>query len=149
VTTPTGPIDWARQQQTEREQHPVRKLLDQMSDAELAHLYGERDLAVSLLARVRATSAQLINNANARADKAEQVARSAAQDAARALTGYLAAEQRAEQAEAAIARVRAAHLETADGRCSDCLVHWPCPDICRLDGPPGCRNCDEYHSRPV
>ncbi|WP_328962946.1 hypothetical protein [Streptomyces virginiae] len=56
---------------------------------------------------------------------------------------------RAEQAEAAIARVRAAHLETADGRCSDCLVSWPCPDVCRLDGPPGCRNCDEYHSRPA
>lgn len=59
------------------------------------------------------------------------------------------AEERAERAEAAIARVRAAHLETADGRCSDCLVRWPCPDVCRLNGPPGCRNCDEYHSRPA
>ncbi|MEV7584410.1 hypothetical protein [Streptomyces erythrochromogenes] len=47
---------------------------------------------------------------------------------------------------AAVARVRAAHPETADGRCGDCLVPWPCPDICRLDGPPGCRNCGEYHT---
>ncbi|MGW5852115.1 hypothetical protein ACWFQ8_29915 [Streptomyces sp. NPDC055254] len=69
---PHGPIDWANQQAEQRGQaQPARKLLDQMSDAELAALYGERDLAVSLLARVRETSAQLINNANARADKAE------------------------------------------------------------------------------
>lgn len=79
--TGRGPIDWARQQQTEREQQPARKLLDQMSDAELAALYE-------------------------RADRAERLARSAARDTAKALADYLAAEQRAEQAEAAITRVR-------------------------------------------
>ncbi|WP_369778857.1 hypothetical protein [Streptomyces sp. R33] len=71
MSEPVAPIDWARHYAARREQQPARKLLDQMSDAELAHLYGERDLAVSLLARVRETSARLINEANARAEQAE------------------------------------------------------------------------------
>lgn len=88
MTKPRGPIDWARQQAAEREQQPARKLLDQMSDAELTALYE-------------------------RAEKAERVARSAARDTAKALTDYLAAEQRAEQAEAAAVRVHALAAEWA------------------------------------
>ncbi|WP_327738420.1 hypothetical protein OG749_36160 [Streptomyces nojiriensis] len=58
----------------------------------------------------------------------------------------LNAEERAKQAEAAIGRVRALHPEGSDGRCEACYVPWPCPDICCLNGPPGCRNCGEYHT---
>lgn len=56
---------------------------------------------------------------------------------------YLADGERAEQA---VARIRALHPEGADGRCEFCYVPWPCPDICALNGPPGCRNCGEYHT---
>ncbi|MGP3684126.1 hypothetical protein ACTVZO_05330 [Streptomyces sp. IBSNAI002] len=42
---PRGPVDWARQQQSEREQQPVRKLLDQLSDAELTALYDRAETA--------------------------------------------------------------------------------------------------------
>ena len=61
--------------------------------------------------------------------------------------------QRAEQAEAdlaraaaAIGRIRALHAEGHDGRCESCGVRWPCLNICRLNTPPGCRNCEEWHT---
>lgn len=55
-------------------------------------------------------------------------------------------QQRAEQAEAAIGRIRALHAEGHDGRCESCGVRWPCLNICRLNTPPGCRNCEEWHT---
>ncbi|MFE2140228.1 hypothetical protein ACFXA3_00410 [Streptomyces sp. NPDC059456] len=45
MTEPVAPIDWARQQQTEREQQSARKLLGQMSDRELTALYNRAETA--------------------------------------------------------------------------------------------------------
>ncbi|MFE7097003.1 hypothetical protein [Streptomyces erythrochromogenes] len=78
--------------------------------------------------------------------EAEQRAEQAAAERDKACLAFNAKVIALEETEAAIARVRAAHLETADGRCAWCFVSWPCPDICRLDGPPGCRNCGENHT---
>lgn len=55
-------------------------------------------------------------------------------------------QKRAKEAEAANARVRALHPEGPGDLCDTCHVPWPCPNICRLDGPPGCRNCGEHHT---
>jgi NAD-dependent SIR2 family protein deacetylase len=109
-------------------EQPVRHTVDTITSDALDQLYADRDEARAAADRYLTNGTKAVERLHWRAHNAEQ---------------------RAEQAEAAITRVRAAHLETADGRCSDCLVRWPCPDICRLDGPPGCKNCDEYHSRPA
>lgn len=54
--------------------------------------------------------------------------------------------ERAEQAEAAIDRVRARHTRGPDGRCTYCLFdYWPCVTICLLDGPPCGPDCEEWH----
>jgi hypothetical protein len=85
------------------DEQPGRRTADTITDDELDELYGDRNLSRHLLANVRQTCTEALN----RAEKAERVAQSAARDTAKALTDYLAAEQRAEQAEAANARARA------------------------------------------
>ncbi|MER6198008.1 hypothetical protein ABT234_11670 [Streptomyces sp. NPDC001586] len=138
MTEPRGPIDAARQQNAERAQQPARKLLDQLSDRELVELYERAEKAE----RHFQLTAEHLEETLRRLGETRSALTAEADLSRRVL-------ERVEQAEAAIARVRAAHLETADGRCSDCFVVWPCPDVCRFNGPPGCRNCDEYHSRPA
>lgn len=55
--------------------------------------------------------------------------------------------ERAEQAEAAIDRIRARHTRGPNGCCADCsLNYWPCPTICLLDGPPCGPECEEWHA---
>ncbi|WP_327413208.1 hypothetical protein [Streptomyces sp. NBC_01233] len=91
-------------------EQPVRHTVDTITDNDLDQLYGQLGLARHLLANVQQTSTEALN----RAEKAERVAESAARDAAKALTDYLAAEQRAEQAEAAKAALKRAHVALAE-----------------------------------
>lgn len=43
MTGPRGPIDWANQQQAEREQQPARHTADTITDNDLDELYAERE----------------------------------------------------------------------------------------------------------
>jgi hypothetical protein len=122
VTERTGPIDWARQQQAEREhavpgcgdakphpahrymqhakvsrclgaeQQPARHTADTITSDALDQLYTERDEARTAAARYFTNGTQAVEEAGWRAHHAEQ---------------------RAEQAEAALTRARgyAAHLD--------------------------------------
>ncbi|MGW1938989.1 hypothetical protein [Streptomyces goshikiensis] len=133
---PDGPIGWARQQQTERTQRaPDRQTADTITDNDLDRLYGELGLTTHLLANVRETCTTALN----RAERAERLAQSAARDTAKALSDYLAAEQRAEQAEAVLTRLRdmaaAARASGARGitlDALDTLLNLPANEITRL-----------------
>lgn len=64
MTQHAGPIGAALQQQAEREQRAAalpggRKLLDQLSDAELTQLYDRAEQAEAALARVRTLAADM------------------------------------------------------------------------------------------
>lgn len=119
MTEPRGPIGWANQQQTEREQQPTRHTVDTITSDALDQLYA-RIATLEHVASGNKRHVQLIvpdlEAALARAEKAE--AKAAAMTAAMESTaaaalrhsgchGQLMAQcMRAEQAEAANARIR-------------------------------------------
>ncbi|WP_340382282.1 hypothetical protein U5640_36280 [Streptomyces sp. SS7] len=47
---------------------------------------------------------------------------------------------------AAISRVRTGHTRLPNGLCGYCYVHWPCPLLCRLAGPPCGPDCSDWHA---
>ncbi|MFB7592377.1 hypothetical protein [Streptomyces sp. NPDC056169] len=98
-------------------QQPVQSTdrpgIDQLTSDQLDQLYAERDHAV-------------------------RVARSAARDAAKALNDQLAAEERAERAEATLTAIRARHERNPEADyCALCSNHgditWPCATMAVLD----------------
>ncbi|MFE4649309.1 hypothetical protein [Streptomyces sp. NPDC056707] len=129
----------------------ARKLLENFDEFDLAEmLASSKSSAATLNARITELEqyanelSAMRNAANERARKVEQGATGMASAAAH--LAILMAE-RAEQAEAAIERVRALHHEwkrnetdPSPGYCAHCekgddLLPWPCPTLAALDQP--------------
>ncbi|MCB5168024.1 hypothetical protein LG634_24755 [Streptomyces bambusae] len=125
-----------------------RRTADTITDDELDALYGELRLTRHLDANIRQTCTDALN----RAERAERLAQSAARDTAKALTDYLAAEQRAEQAEAALAalsqlfdgldRLLATSSRDWGATREDA---WLWAVICGWDCEPGCTDIECAH----
>ncbi|MFE9844722.1 hypothetical protein [Streptomyces goshikiensis] len=113
---PTGPIDWARQQQAARQQNaeqPGRKLLDQLSDRELTALYVRAEAAEARCDSLDAAASEfaaraihLLTAAEAERDAAEQRAEQAEHERDTACRAFNAKALALDDALAAIARVR-------------------------------------------
>lgn len=107
-----------------------RIALDDLTSDQLDALYDERDRAqrsATYRLGVLGKRRHQICGMEEHMERAARVARSAASAAATALTHQLAAEQRADQAEAAIERVRAIHSHgRRTNTCNDCGQPWPC-----------------------
>jgi hypothetical protein len=141
---PRGPIDWARQQQAEREarQTAAPAATEATESAPWPQLEARAFNAVQpALQAAGAWLPMSVRRAVAKAVLAA-VQPHLAGHYQHAVDAAVAAEQRANQAAAAIARVRALHTKDGD-HCAICTedfgrlsAPWPCPTIRALDDPP-------------
>jgi len=113
MTELRGPIDGANQQQAEREQQPVRHTVDTITSDALDQLYARLELLTARLEPLPDSEYldQLLNGGPGRT--VQLLGQGLWKERDRAL----AAEQRAEQAEAAIRRVRAVAEELIKHGC--------------------------------